>query len=735
MPSNPSMISANNEPSTSFKAPETPLVNSKTKRQDIASVTMLTPSSASPKFAAKNQHYINAISSIKRLNKRIRNARAKYSSSNTIQEASSSQTDDEFPSNGEDKDDEEDEAFHDAESLFSKSTNKHNSPNQNSFDFEIADVDNDTKPPYSYATLIGMSILTSESKRLTLAQIYNWISDNFKYYKKGDVGWQNSIRHNLSLNKAFTKSEKSKDGKGHYWQIEPGMEQLFLKSKNPKKSSKKSAAANKKASNKQNNNNNNSNKSNNGDSNNSNNLLVPPKQTYGKPKDYARAYQELTPSSSMIQPDEDDLDELDKANVTDPATDTFSSDNDDFQGDILRNEYSEYNIQKTPRQQIFKIRPQHQHQQQHSQHSDLQLLFLRQRKESHQSKRLYEESDETSSDNDEEVESVLEHEKENSYTKTGNSVTRGNKKHKLQHSSSKNLLDNIPLLEAPASSWSASARGESVMFSNVDLSSHSLASNASKIVVNVDHADDTFAASGRTNTTGSSSSNNNNVPLTSSFNSNLNFDLSPIRRSETGPILEPLTPGNNNNNNNIASQSTANNTPNRMKTPSSASIMRKIWNSPSYLDEFYTSPSHHTRNNVYLSSFNGHESTSTPNTSRFLNNGSHFGSASYSRNASYNINNIPSISNSSLIAASVANGSPKRSSSNNGASSRLGSSFSRLKHSPHHLESSIIGNISTSHNDFFGVDICSVVKRAVESAVEKNDGNTGSVRDEKLTKR
>ncbi|CAK9436121.1 uncharacterized protein LODBEIA_P06790 [Lodderomyces beijingensis] len=93
------------------------------------------------------------------------------------------------------------------------------------------------KPPYSYATLIGISILSHPDKRLTLSHIYQWISDTFKFYRKEDVGWQNSIRHNLSLNKAFVKGEKSKDGKGHFWCIKPGYEEQFLKSRSVKRSS------------------------------------------------------------------------------------------------------------------------------------------------------------------------------------------------------------------------------------------------------------------------------------------------------------------------------------------------------------------------------------------------------------------------------------------------------------------------------------------------------------------
>lgn len=99
---------------------------------------------------------------------------------------------------------------------------------------DMPQIDDDgTKPPYRYALLIGMSILRAPGRRLTLAQIYKWISDSFSHYRASDAGWQNSIRHNLSLNKAFIKQERPKDdpGKGNYWAIEPGMEAQFVKDK------------------------------------------------------------------------------------------------------------------------------------------------------------------------------------------------------------------------------------------------------------------------------------------------------------------------------------------------------------------------------------------------------------------------------------------------------------------------------------------------------------------------
>ena len=97
--------------------------------------------------------------------------------------------------------------------------------------------DDGSKPSHSYAQLIGMAILRAPNRRLTLAQIYKWISDAFTFYNAADAGWQNSIRHNLSLNKAFIKQERPKDdpGKGNYWAIQPGMEHQFIKEKPVKK--------------------------------------------------------------------------------------------------------------------------------------------------------------------------------------------------------------------------------------------------------------------------------------------------------------------------------------------------------------------------------------------------------------------------------------------------------------------------------------------------------------------
>jgi hypothetical protein len=79
--------------------------------------------------------------------------------------------------------------------------------------------------------LIAEALINAPDGMLTLSEIYLAISARHPFYKMEARNWQNSIRHNLTLNKSFTKVPRmsSSEGRGSYWKLEPGAESIIFK--------------------------------------------------------------------------------------------------------------------------------------------------------------------------------------------------------------------------------------------------------------------------------------------------------------------------------------------------------------------------------------------------------------------------------------------------------------------------------------------------------------------------
>ena len=87
------------------------------------------------------------------------------------------------------------------------------------------DKDTKYKKPYmSFAQLIAEALNNAPEQTLVLSDIYKAINAKYPYYKLETRGWQNSIRHNLTLNENFIK-------KGKKWELSKDVPKLLLERK------------------------------------------------------------------------------------------------------------------------------------------------------------------------------------------------------------------------------------------------------------------------------------------------------------------------------------------------------------------------------------------------------------------------------------------------------------------------------------------------------------------------
>lgn len=78
------------------------------------------------------------------------------------------------------------------------------------------------KPQHSYSALIAKAILSSPEEKLPLSGIYQYIIDNYPYYRYRNNALINSIHHTLYRNRCFFKVyEHTLNGKRQFWMIDP----------------------------------------------------------------------------------------------------------------------------------------------------------------------------------------------------------------------------------------------------------------------------------------------------------------------------------------------------------------------------------------------------------------------------------------------------------------------------------------------------------------------------------
>ena len=83
------------------------------------------------------------------------------------------------------------------------------------------------KPPYSISALIGMALKSTPENKMTVKDIYNFISDMFPFYSRTKRAWKNSVRQCLKSSSCF--KQITDDSKNVYWMLDPQSNVNFMR--------------------------------------------------------------------------------------------------------------------------------------------------------------------------------------------------------------------------------------------------------------------------------------------------------------------------------------------------------------------------------------------------------------------------------------------------------------------------------------------------------------------------
>ena len=75
------------------------------------------------------------------------------------------------------------------------------------------------RPNFSYSKMIAEALNQAENEMMSLYEIMIYISRRYPFFRMEVKGWQNAIRHNLSVNPRFNRvpNSKSNMGSGNLW--------------------------------------------------------------------------------------------------------------------------------------------------------------------------------------------------------------------------------------------------------------------------------------------------------------------------------------------------------------------------------------------------------------------------------------------------------------------------------------------------------------------------------------